>query len=134
MKRYITIILFLLLSANIFAPGSSEVFIFRAESTTPYEKLWQAICFVESSNRAERINIKEQAFGISQIRKIRIDDFNKRTGKNYTLRDCLSPEVSKEVFLYYCMENIEKTAKRWNGRGKLTIGYWNKVKQQLKTI
>ena len=73
------------------------------------------------------------AYGIAQIRDIRIRDYNERTGKGYTLEDCLDSAISREVFMYYAEKigDYEKAAKKWNGSGYMTEIYWEKVKKEL---
>jgi hypothetical protein len=81
-------------------------------------------------------NKSSKATGISQITPILLNDYNKRTGKRYTLNDCYDIQISKEIFLFYCMlyrtSDFEYIAKRWNGSGHKTKHYWDEVKKQLK--
>ena len=69
-----------------------------------------------------------------QVRPIRLKDYNQRTGKSYTMKDMYDYDKALEVFMYYCTEDIEQTAKNWNGSGKKTIDYWLKVKKELGLI
>ena len=75
------------------------------------------------------------AYGISQIRQGKLDDFNRETGKHYTLEDCLDPDVSKEIYMHFAVKygpyQIEKLARRWNGSGPMTDEYWKKIKKEL---
>ena len=100
---------------------------------SPLQPLWEAVCTVESSNVKDTVNRLEMAYGIAQIREIRIRDYNERTGKGYTLEDCLDSAISREVFMYYAEKigDYEKVAKRWNGSGYKTELYWEKVKKEL---
>lgn len=96
----------------------------------PYEKIWKGVCEVESNSNPKAYNKKEQATGIAQIRPIRLKDYNQRTGKHYTIKDCYKVEVSKEIFMYYAQKfkphEHDKIATDWN-KCK-TDSYWNKVK------
>lgn len=79
--------------------------------------------------------------GPLQITKIRLEDYNQRTGKNYTTQDCFSWEVSKEIFLFYAHkigfipDNIEELARRWNRsslwQDEKGLQYWSKVQKHL---
>jgi hypothetical protein len=90
---------------------------------------------VESMGDTLAVNLSEKAYGAFQIRPIRLQDYNQRTGKKYTTKDCFNFEISKEIFLYYA-ENIsfpdyQSIARKWNGSGKMTLVYWRKVKKYL---
>lgn len=115
------------------APGMDYLPIPRDEPVMPYEKLWRAVCIVESSNNINALNRKEQAYGIAQIRQIRINDFNKQSGRHYKTKDMFDPMKSREVFNFYCRGlDLEQIARDWNGSGLQTRIYWNKVKKYLK--
>jgi hypothetical protein len=44
-------------------------------------------------------------------------------------------EISRKVFLFYTKgRNFEAVAKSWNGSGKLTIIYWDKVQKVLLSL
>jgi hypothetical protein len=134
MKTFKSILLLLLISSQLYAPeiSNESVYILKDEAIQPFEKLWKAICIVESSNNPSAINEKEQAYGIAQIRQCRIDHFNKLTGKNYDLQDCLNSRIAKEIFMRFATKlDLEMTARNWNGRGKMTLIYWEKVKKYL---
>lgn len=139
MKRGIAILLSLVLSSTLIAPPSpytrDEEAIFNPPEATidPFQPLWEAVCTVESNNNESALNGLEMAFGIAQIRDIRIRDYNDRTGKGYTLEDCLDSVISREVFMYYAerLEDYETIAKRWNGSGAKTEIYWEKIKEEL---
>lgn len=134
--KNLTMILFLLIIVSVerlYAPQPkySTIYILEKEPVQPFEQLWKAICFVESSNNPLAINEEEQAYGIAQIRQCRIDHFNSLTGKNYNLNDCLNPDIAKEVFMQFAKKDLEMTAKKWNGSGPMTITYWRKVRKYL---
>jgi hypothetical protein len=137
MKPLLTILL-LFVSTSLSAPPPILGTIFRDEGINPYNSLFKAIAEVESKGDSLAWNRKELACGISQIRPIRLKDFNRRTGKNYKLKDCFKVSVSREIFFYYCQgEDLEKIARCWNaGPGgekmKATLKYWKKVKSNLK--
>jgi hypothetical protein len=80
-------------------------------------------------------NPVEEAAGYFQIRPIRIDDYNKRTGSDYTTKDMYDYKISEKIFLYYASRigpyKFEKIAKNWNGSGPSTIHYWRRVKKYL---
>ena len=127
-------VLLLLISLQSYAPEINDktIYIEEAKTMQPFEKLWNAVCTVESTNNPLAINEEEQAYGIAQIRQCRIDHFNKLTKKNYTLQDCLNPKIAKEVFMRFATKlDLEMTARNWNGSGKMTVIYWGKVKKYL---
>lgn len=138
MRKSVLITILVFTSAMILCAPNVEhtLYVKKAPAINPYEKLFTACARVESENNPNAINKKEQAYGIVQIRQIRLDDFNQRTGKHYKLKDMLDTKRSKEVFMYYAksygINHIETIARRWNGSGKETLVYWNKVKQHIK--
>jgi hypothetical protein len=77
----------------------------------------------------------EEAIGAFQIRPIRLLDYNQRTGNNYKSADCYNLRISKEIFMYYArrfeFSDYELIARNWNGSGKATLEYWEKVKSNL---
>lgn len=127
----ITLII-ILYTAVLKAPSYPTMVIPRAEGINIYEPLIKAIVSVESSNGKYLYNEKERAIGWFQIRECRIEDFNRRTGKNYSHIEMYDYDKSREVFLYYCQgRSYEKVAKSWNGSGKKTVVYWSKVKKAI---
>jgi len=128
MKKLITI-LFLFVSLRLFAPGYTVGYIAEGTKIDPFKKLMFAVGMVESKNDTLAYNPVEDAYGIYQIRYIRIRDFNERTGKRYKLSDCYKKTVSDEIFLYYATLNLEATCKNWNGSGPKVEKYWGKIKK-----
>lgn len=130
----------LIIASNLFAPSGvyatdiAEI-NWLLDPTRPYEPLWKAVCEVESDNNVYAVNEKEQAYGIAQIRQIRLDHYNQLTGKNVTLTDCFDYNVSREVFMYFALmydtSEFETIARRWNGSGQMTVVYWGKVKNKM---
>lgn len=140
MKRLLSILFLSLIRVSaVYAPESYNVNTMPIENTANegqtgrFQPLWEAVCTVESNNNESALNGLEMAFGIAQIRDIRIRDYNDRTGKGYTLEDCLDSVISREVFMYYAerLEDYETIAKRWNGSGAKTEIYWEKIKEEL---
>jgi len=129
----IATLLFLAIKAP--APGLSVFYIFTPKSLDPYEKLINAVIRVESSGNYMAFNEIEEAYGAFQIRPIRVQDYNQRTGKNYKAEDCFSYDISNEIFRYYAhisrFRDFETIARNWNGSGKMTLVYWDKVKLHL---
>lgn len=138
-----TFIFLFAITLNAFSPEYPVFYIGKGEKIEPFEKLWKAICEVESQSDPLAYHFESNgcaSIGISQIQQSRITDFNERTGLNYLLEDMYSPEKSKTVFLHYADEigvyNFEKIARCWNARPngmkyKQTKIYWNKVRNQL---
>jgi len=125
----------LLLSCNgVYNSTNDVIYIARTEPIRPYKQLIYGIGMVEGELDTLAYNRLEQATGYFQIRPIRLNDYNKRTGKHYKMKDLYDYNISEEIFLYYatCIGfDLETIAKNWNGSGPKTITYWKKVKQYL---
>jgi hypothetical protein len=135
-RKSLSILFFLLLSLSAAAPDLPQATtILVSDPINPYDRLVNAIVEVESKGDPFAWNCDEEAIGAFQIRPVRLMDFNERTGKNYQELDLYNFEISKEIFLYYAKKigypDYESIAKKWNGSGKLTISYWQKVKSFL---
>jgi hypothetical protein len=135
-SRSIILILFLsLIAFKAFAPAGVSLAIFDTPPIEPFKSLICAIGKVETGHDTLAYNALEEAVGYFQIRPIRVDDYNMRTGSNYTSRDMFDYKISEKVFLYYAAQigpyDFEQIAKRWNGSGESTIVYWIQVKQHL---
>lgn len=95
----------------------------------------KAVVQVESAGDTLAYNPSEEAAGAFQIRPVRLLDYFQRTGINYKIEDCYNYDISKEIFLYYARQtgyrDYERIARNWNGSGKSTIDYWDKVKANM---
>ena len=143
MKRMKLIILYLAFTIPAQAPMTTVIDIQEKSSIQPYEKIWQAVCKIESSNNPKAYRMDDNGYpsvGIVQIQQSRLNDFKKHTGINYTLEDMYSPEKSKIVFLFYACEfqpyDVETISRCWNAgpRGitmKCTKKYYFKIKKAL---
>lgn len=133
-KRLILLLCYLLLSYILQAPPLRCLYIFKYEAVN-YERLWKAVCEVESGNNPLAYNSTEKACGIAQVRQIRLEHYNFLTGENLVLNDMYDTLKAKRVFMYFCKgRDLEVVAKEWNGRGKMTENYWDKVKYTLQNI
>jgi hypothetical protein len=136
MKRAVLIIVLSIAAVNLLAPGLSELPIGAGIPVNPYEKLWAATIIVELQGKADTtINRNEWAYGPGQIRKVRLDDFNQRTGCHYTLEDCLQRDVARKIYMYYASKygpmDLETIAKAWNGSGPMTEEYWGRIEKVI---
>lgn len=135
LKKMVVIMLFTLISLNLFAPDSGALVIEAAEPVKPFGKIIYAIGMVETGCDTLAFNPEEDAAGYFQIRPIRLRDYNRRTGSSYSMNDLYDYYVSEKIFLYYASQigpyNPEKIAKKWNGSGIRTKHYWSKVKKNL---
>lgn len=131
----ILIIIFSLPAIRTSAPDVKFACICAAKPVNGYDRLIKAVVQVESAGDTLAYNLFEEAAGAFQIRPIRLLDYYQRTGINYQTRDCYNYDISKEIFLYYATQtghrDYETIAKNWNGSGKLTLVYWEKVKANL---
>lgn len=110
---------------------------------TSMDKLWFAICEVESGGDPNAVNRPEKAFGVAQIRPIMVDDVNRILGEDrYDHADAFNPFLSREMFdvyvgHYFPDGDAETIARGWNGgpRGpkkSATRPYWEKVQEHLR--
>jgi len=131
----ILVTLTLLFPLSLFAPAEISLPIQQREPINPFKPLINAIGAVECDYDTLAYNPEEMATGYFQIRPIRIEDYNRRTGSTYELTDMFNYQIAEKVFLYYASEigpyDLEKISKSWNGSGPKTIEYWNKVKKLL---
>lgn len=136
MKKLMLILFMLPLAVRLFAPAERVIYITREEGINPFIPACEAVRLVETGIHPDTINYLEGAYGPRQIRQGKLTDFNKATGEKYTLSDCLQESVSREIFLWHCLayRDVETAVKRWNGSGKKTEEYWEKVKVKLTDI
>jgi hypothetical protein len=137
--RKLEIICFVLLffSLKVSAPSWESLTIIEFPPVEPYGRLEFAIGMIETKGDTMAYNPLEEAIGIFQIRPIRLIDYNRRTGSRYTRHDLYNFEISEKIFLYYAdltgPYKLEQIAKNWNGSGKRTTFYWDRIKQYMKT-
>ncbi len=129
-------IMFLLCGLKSVAPDSNTVIVFLPEPIQPFNGLMYAIGMVETMGNVSAYNVIENAVGKYQIRQVRIDDYNRRTGSKYVLEDMFDLRLSEKVFLYFASQigpyHFEKIAKNWNGSGPKTDFYWKRIKAYLE--
>jgi hypothetical protein len=134
--KTLLLIFFLFLSLRLFAPEYKSLFIAKDNSIKPFEAIWKAVCKIESENNPLKLNILEGAYGIAQIRQIRLTHFKAISGINYSLTDMYSPEKSRAVFMVFAERigpyNQDRIIRNWNGSGKQTYEYLKRVKNELK--
>lgn len=131
-----TTIIFLALSLTLQAPALNQGLIFKSEALNPYERIIDAVTFVESAHGEFTYNKTENAVGWFQVRQIRVDDYNMRTAGNYSLVDFYDYELSRKMFLYYAsaigFRDAERVCREWNGSGRQTDIYWMKITNYLR--
>lgn len=138
-KKLIFIITVFAYSFRVQNSTITQLYIIKAEPINPYAKIIHAIGMVEVLRNGKldtlAYNPVEQATGFFHIRPIRLLDYNKRTGHHYGMKDMYKYKTSKEVFMFYASQigwrDPEHISKEWNGSGKKTIKYWQKVKRYL---
>jgi len=135
MKKLFLIVLMLFFTIRIIAPSQKSLLIPDPLPIEPYKELIYAVGMVEGMGDTTAYNELEMAAGYFQIRPIRLEDYNNRTGSQYTMNDMFNYKISEKVFLYFATQigpyNIEKIAKSWNGSGAKTIEYWQRIKEYL---
>jgi hypothetical protein len=134
-KKFTLVTLLFLFAIRALAPSDKSIVIITTSPDEPFKRLVSAIGMVETKFDTLAYNLTERAVGCFQIRPIRLQYYNKRTRSNYSMNDLFRYNISEKIFLYYASEigpyNFERIAKRWNGKGKGTIQYWNQVKRLL---
>jgi len=135
MKKLFLIVLMLFFTIRVIAPSQKSLLIPDPLPIEPYKELIYAVGMVEGMGDTTAYNELEMAAGYFQIRPIRLEDYNNRTGSQYTMNDMFNYKISEKVFLYFATQigpyNIEKIAKSWNGSGAKTIEYWQRIKEYL---
>jgi hypothetical protein len=135
LRKIVSIGFFLAIALKVFAPDSSSIIIARTTPFEPFKSLIHAVGMVETQFDTLAYNPLEEAVGYFQIRPIRLQDYNVRTGSTYTMNDLFDYKISEKIFLYYASEigpyDFERIAKTWNGSGLCTIQYWEQVKKFL---
>lgn len=132
LKKMILITVLFMACRLLPAPAVSSLYIPMGDSVNSYDRLIQAVLRVECNGDYMAYNAKEEARGPLQIRPIRLNDYNRRTGKSYTLDQMYDFSIAREIFLYYTYgRSFELCAKSWNGSGPMTIDYWKKVCKYL---
>ena len=141
MKRLILLLCIVIYSTQRgLCPPDTTLIIEFKPPVKPFEALSHAVAIVESKNNPNAYNKKENAVGRYQIRQIRIDDFNQKTGKSYQIKEMYDTIKAKEVFMWYAMEigyqNPEKIIRCWNGgdrrmKKQSTVKYYKKVLKYL---
>lgn len=107
------------------------------------DRVWKAICQVESGGDPDAHNPSEDARGIAQIRAVMVEDVNRIVGEDrYTHNDAYDPVKAREMFdiynrHYHPKGDYERIARCWNGgpkghKKKATLPYWEKVKKAMK--
>jgi hypothetical protein len=134
MKKILLMCILAAVGVAGYAPLTKYITIVKEPPIEPLEALFKAQVMIESSGNTRALNVKEQSYGILQIRAIRLEDYARRTGKRYKLTDCYDPKISKEIWQFYASKfhpyDYESITKAWNCNSQ---AYWIKVKQQLKT-
>jgi hypothetical protein len=132
LSRLIFTVTFLLLNFRVVAPENHTIIISEPLVIKPFSSLMYATSMIESMGNPMFYNELENAVGIFQIRQVRVDDYNRRTGSHYTLADMWDVKISEKVFLYFASHykphELERISKSWNGSGPLTEIYWKKIK------
>lgn len=143
MKRMKMILIFAMLFMSLSAPPVRTMMVFHSPEITPFEKLWDATCRIESNYNPLAIgdkHLKEWSYGIVQVRRSRLSDYYRQTGVIYSTEDMFDPGKAKEVFMWYASQykhyELEEISRSWNGgsRGmqkKSTKKYWNRIKANL---
>ena len=134
-KKSLVSLLLIFMFITTSAPDSNSIIIPGSAPVEPFSRLMHAIAMVETMGNTLAYNEFENAVGIFQIRQVRIDDYNRRTGSSFLLEEMFNYENSKRVFLYFASltgpYDFERIAKAWNGSGPKTTLYWDRIKKFL---
>jgi len=130
----------IMFTASLAGPPSNTITIPVKVALTPFKIVCRAIAKVETNNDSTAIGdkkLKQHSYGKYQIRQSRLDDFNKKTGKHYAIKDMFDNKKAEEVFyFYYTTSDMEVIARSWNGgpsgmQKKSTLKYWKLIKAEL---
>jgi hypothetical protein len=135
LRRLLLVVALLFVAGRVPAPSTDSFVIYAPNPVNPFGRLIHAIGMVETKHDTLAFNPVEEAVGYFQIRPVRLEDYNRRTGSNIKMDDLYNYEISERIFLYYASRighnNFEKIARNWNGSGPMTFAYWNRVKKHL---
>src|SRR5664280_1415506 len=84
LKKIVSVAFLLVLTFKVFAPASESLALIRTTPIEPFTSLIHAIGMVETQYDTLAFNPLEGAVGYFQIRPIRLNDYNFRTGSTYT--------------------------------------------------
>lgn len=133
--KMLAILILSLLTIPALAPSSGVVFVGMNEPIQPYEAFWKIIVTIESKGDALAFNPVEQAYGVAQIRAVRLNDYVKKTGNKLTLKDCYDYKTSKAIFMFYMSQfrpdDIFGMCVSWNGKS-VKNKYYKKVQNILQ--
>ncbi|MFZ0283531.1 MAG: hypothetical protein WAL29_17900 [Bacteroidales bacterium] len=134
-RKLIISLVFFSLAFTALAPVNKSLVISRPQQINPFASLIYATGMVETLGNNMAYNEHENAVGIFQIRQVRVDDYNRRTGAKYRLHDMFDYSISEKIFLYFASlvgpYDLERIAKGWNGSGPMTEDYWKRIKMYL---
>lgn len=135
-KKIVFLSLMLLFAFRALAPDNNKILIPEGSPVRPFKNLMDAIGMVETKQDTLAYNPVEHAAGYFQIRPVRLNDYNNRTGSHYTTKDLFNYKVSEKIFLFYASRigpyNLEAIARRWNGSGSRTAEYWENVRMKME--
>jgi hypothetical protein len=130
-------LIMIMFSVKVLAPQESCFYIPEAEKVNPYECIWQAVCKIESNNNCFAYNSHERAYGIAQIKDVRLNDYNIRFKKKVPVIALYDVETSKSIFMAYMSgynpNDIKGMAICWNGISKENK-YYKKLSKQLTKL
>ena len=95
-------IFFSILTLSLSAPEAESLMIEASEPVNLFETYFKAVCKIESNNNPYDIHFYEGSIGIAQLRQCNLVDYNAKHVPKIHLFACLSPEVSKKIFLWLC--------------------------------
>lgn len=130
MKKILLLIFLIFISLENKAPIINELYVVKDIPVKPFKSIIYAIGVVESSLDTMAYNPREEAIGYFQIRQVRIDDYNKRTGEHFKLIEMFEYDKAERVFLYYCRlyDDVDEIILQWNCWSQ---EYLKKVKKYL---
>ena len=99
MKKIVLIVIVSLLCRLLPAPEFRTFTIVKSDWINSFDPLIKAIVCVETNNGKNLYNEKENAVGHFQIRQIRVNDYNQRTGSHYKLEQFYDYNLSRKMFL-----------------------------------
>jgi hypothetical protein len=131
--KFLLLIILFLICTDLPSATNKQIVLLIPEVINPYLPILRACIEVESRGNTFAYCKKENAYGILQIRDIKLRQYFIETGIRHKAIECFNPELSKKIFLYFAIKfnpyDYKRIAKEWNS--SKTDYYWNKVRLQL---
>lgn len=136
MRKLFTLIVFIFFPGQLRAPAKECLIIIRPAPIDLFRVAYAAVAMVETRNNQFEVNFGDPgggSWGPVQIGVLKLADYNRAHGTNYTLADCINMELSRHIFYWHCsrFNCIDTAILRWNGGGREAREYLKRVKEYI---